>query len=52
MVVSSMLRAQGPPRVVCVLLDEEGRDEHFARFVAIFASLGVMDVYPVFVSRE
>lgn len=45
-------RTHGPLRIACVLLDGEDRDESFARTVAAFASLGVADVYPVFVSSE
>lgn len=40
------------PRIACILLDEPDREEYFARFVAAFAAIGVVNVHPVFVSPD
>lgn len=37
-------------RIAVVLLDDDDRDAYYARNVAAFATIGVSDVFPVFVS--
>ena len=46
------LSAASTPRIACVLLDGDERDDYFARSAAAFAAVGFREVDPVFVSPE
>ncbi len=49
---AASVRGNGGLRIACVLLDGAERDAYFARFAAALSAVGVVDVYPVFVSRN
>jgi cyanophycinase len=49
---AAAVTANGGSRIACILLDEDERDDYFARSVSAFAAIGVTDLYPVFVSPD